>query len=66
MFGAIDQDFAGYFSIEGRASEGCLSYGFGVALASLFVNLIATGVGVVAPFFHKMKKALHKKSGKQQ
>ena len=65
VFGSIDQDFAGYFSIEGKASDGCLSYGFGVALASLFVNLIAAVIGTVAIFFHKMK-ALHKKKGKQQ
>ena len=65
MFGGTDQDFAGFFSIEGGRSDGCLSYGFGIALASLFVNLIATVVGVVAIFFHKMKKTLHSKSGKQ-
>lgn len=64
MFGDTDQDFAGFFSIEGGVSDGCLSYGFGIALASLFVNVIATVVGVVAIFFHKMK-ALHK-SGKQK
>ena len=63
MFGDTDQDFAGFFSIEGSRSDGCLSYGFGVALASLFVNVIATVVGIAAVFFHKMK-ALHK-SGKQ-
>jgi hypothetical protein len=63
VFGGTDQDFAGFFSIEGGPSDGCLSYGFGVALASLFVNVIATIVGVVSIFYHKMK-ALHK-SGKQ-
>lgn len=60
VFGDTDQDFAGFFSIEGSASDGCLSYGFGVALASLFVNVIATVVGIVAIFYRKMK-ALHKK-----
>ena len=59
MFGDTDQDFAGFFSIEGGPADGCLSYGFGVALASLLVNLIATVVGVVSTFFHKMK-AMHK------
>ena len=66
VFGGTDQDFAGFFSIEGGASDGCLGYGFGIALSSLLVNVIATVVGVVSIFFHKMK-ALHKiKSGKQQ
>ena len=66
VFGGTDQDFAGFFSIEGEASDGCLSYGFGIALASLLVNAIATAVGVVAVFYHKMKKRLYKAKGGKQ
>ena len=61
VFGGTDQDFAGFFSIEGGPADGCLSYGFGVALASLFVNLIATVVGVVSIFFRKMKALKNRK-----
>ena len=64
VFGGTDQDFAGFFSIQGGPADGCLSYGFGIALASLFVNVIATVVGVASIFFNKMR-ALHK-SGKQK
>ena len=63
MFGDTDQDFAGYFSIEGHPSDGCLSYGFGVSLAALFVNVIATVVGIISIFFNKIKAS--QKAGKQ-
>ncbi|CAI8016101.1 hypothetical protein GBAR_LOCUS9904 [Geodia barretti] len=64
VFGGIEQDFAGFFSIDGGPADGCLSYGFGVALASLFVNLMGTVVGVVSIFFRKMK-AMHKSNKRE-
>lgn len=63
VFGDTDQDFAGFFSIEGNPSDGCLSYGFGISLAALFVNVIATVVGIISIFFNKMKAM--QKAGKQ-
>ena len=51
VFADTDQDFAGFFSIEGQATKGCLSYGFGISLAAFIVNVIATVVGIVAVFY---------------
>ena len=42
------QDFAGFFSLNGGRYDGCLSYGFGIALATFPVNTIATAIGFVA------------------
>ena len=44
----LDQDFAGFFSLNGGRYDGCLSYGFGIALAAFLVNTIATAIGFVA------------------
>lgn len=51
VFVDLDKDFAGFFSIEGQAADGCLSYGFGISLAAFIVNVIATVVGIVAIFY---------------
>ena len=51
VFAELDQDFAGFFSLNGRQQEGCLSYGFGIALAAFIINTIAAAVGIVAIFY---------------
>lgn len=48
------QDYAGFFSLDGVQFEGCLSYGFGIALAAFIVNVIATVAGLVAICYKKM------------
>ena len=63
VFGDTDRDFAGFFSLGGDPASGCLSYGFGISFAALFVNVIATVVGSIAIFFNTMK-SIHKR-GKQ-
>ena len=50
----LDQDFAGFFSLNGGRYEGCLSYGFGIALAAFLVNTIATAIGIVAICYHRL------------
>ena len=50
----LDQDFAGFFSLNGGRHEGCLSYGFGIALAAFLVNTIATAIGIVAICYHRL------------
>ena len=56
VFVAIDQDYAGFFSLEGEPTDGCLSWGFGIALAAFIINIIATIVGVVAIFYRRIRK----------
>ena len=50
----LDQDFAGFFSLNGGRHEACLSYGFGIALAAFLVNTIATTIGIVAICYHRL------------
>ena len=50
----LDQDFAGFFSLNGGRHEACLSYGFGIALAAFLVNIIATAIGIVAICYHRL------------
>lgn len=49
-----EQDFAGYFSLDGSPHDGCLSYGFGIALSAFIINIIATIVGLLAICYKKM------------
>ena len=61
VFADIDQDFAGFFSLESQATDGCLSYGFGIALAAFIINVIATVVGIVAIFYKTFATKQHSK-----
>lgn len=54
------QDFAGFFSLDGVQFEGCLSYGFGIALAAFIINVIATVAGVVAICYKKLVPTRYK------
>ena len=56
VFVGIDQDYAGFFSLEGEPTDGCLSWGFGIALAAFIINIIATIVGVVAIFYRQIRR----------
>lgn len=55
VFVDLDQSFAGFFSINGVEQEGCLSYGFGIALAAFIINILATVIGSVAICYRKAK-----------
>lgn len=48
------QDFAGYFSLDGSPHNGCLSYGFGITLSGFIINIIATIIGLLAICYKKM------------
>ncbi len=48
VYADTDQHFAGFFTINGTERDGCLSYGFGIALAGFIVNIIASIVGFAA------------------
>lgn len=49
-----EQDFAGYFSLDGAPQDGCLSYGFGIALSAFIVNIIGTVLGLLAICYKKL------------
>lgn len=51
VYADMDQHFAGFFSLNGMEQIGCLSYGFGIALASFLVNIIAVAIGVFAVIY---------------
>ena len=59
----LDQDFADFFSLNGDRHDGCLSYGFGIALAAFLVNIIATMIGFVAICYHRLCPQSYKYSG---
>ncbi len=49
-----DQNFAGFYSLDGSPISGCLSYGFGIALSAFVVNVIGTIAGLVAICYKKI------------
>ena len=42
------KDYAGFFSLNGLPSEGCLSYSFGLAVGSWMTNLMGGVLGIIA------------------
>ncbi len=43
-----DPDFAGFFSLNGRASGGCIDVSYGLAIGSIVINVIGTVVATLA------------------
>jgi len=60
LFLNLGLDFAGFFSVDGMRTSGCLSYGFGIALAAFIINILATIAGLVAICYKKMCPARYK------
>lgn len=54
------QDFAGYYSLDGYPHSGCLSYGFGIALSAFIINIIATVLGLLAICYKKICPSKYK------
>ena len=48
MFLGTDEDYGGFFSLNGLPSEGCLSYSFGLAVGSWMTNLMGGALGIIA------------------
>ena len=61
VFVDTDQHFAGFFTLNGSLQDGCLSYGFGIALAAFLVNIIAAIIGVGAILYGILAKRHTKK-----
>ncbi len=43
-----DSDFAGFFSLNGRPSGGCIDVSYGLAIGSIVINVIGTIIGTMA------------------
>ena len=43
-----DSDFAGFFSLNGRPSGGCIDVSYGLAIGSIVINVIGTLVATLA------------------
>ena len=56
MFLGIDNDYAGFFSLNGLPNSGCLWYSFGLAVGAWMTNLIGGAVGIGA-FVYSYRKS---------
>ena len=57
VFADTERDFSGFFSRNGLPYEGCLSHGFGLAVAAMAVNVFGSVGSFCALFSNKLWKA---------
>lgn len=48
VFEDSDPDFAGFFSLNGRPSSGCIDISYGLAIGSIAINIIGVIVATLA------------------
>lgn len=56
-FADTERDFSGFFTRNGIPYDGCLSHGFGLAVAAMAVNVLGSVVSFCALFSNKLWKA---------
>lgn len=56
VFLGIDNDYGGFFSLNGEPSSGCLSYSFGLAVGAFLTNLMGGFLGIIAFVYEYRKK----------
>lgn len=61
VFIDTDMDYAGFFSVNGQSSSGCLGTSFGLAIGSFAINLMGSLVAALAFFYKDLAKRCRSK-----
>ena len=61
VFLETDMDYAGFFSVNGQSSSGCLGTSFGLAIGSFAINLMGSLVAALAFFYKNLAKKCRSK-----